>query len=115
MVTISDDYGAGNNLGSGPVTATMTFFNSDGSSVQGSSDQAVLGDFIAFGVKIDSGDTTGKTFYFQYDTSEIKITTDPEGMDPIAPGRGNPITLNHVVYDILRMGCGSGCRHSGGC
>ncbi len=64
MVTISDDYGAANYLGTGPVTATMTFFNSDGSSVQGSSDQAVLGDFIPFGVKIDSGDTTGKTFYW---------------------------------------------------
>ena len=49
MVTISDDYGAANYLGTGPVTATMTFFNSDGSSVQGSSDQAVLGDFIPLG------------------------------------------------------------------
>ena len=76
MVTISDDYGAPS--GTGAVSDSMTFFNPDGSSVEGSSGQALVGDFIPMGVSI-SGNTAGKTFFLNYDSSQVTVCANRDG------------------------------------
>jgi hypothetical protein len=96
-VTIADDDGA--SLGSGSVTADMTFFASDGSE-ESTDGQALVGDIIPMGIEIDSGDTTGQTFTLAYDTSLITVSTSPDGSGEIEPDTPITLTPSYTVYYV---------------
>ncbi len=69
-VTISQN---GTASGSGPVSASMTFFAPDGTP-EATDDTALVGDTIPMGIALTSGDTSGMSFTISYDSSLVTVT-----------------------------------------
>ena len=95
QVAIADDDGSFG-TGTGPVSASLTLYNPDGS-VQASGGSAILGDIIPMVLSF-KGDTTGGSFCFQYNASLITIS-NANGV-AIQPGTLITPTTADMMFDV---------------
>jgi len=103
-VTIWDDDDA--TLGSGSVSADMTFFSADGSA-ESSDGQALVGDCLPIGIKIDSGDAAGESFSLSYDSNLITISTSRDGNGVVGSGSSITLTPSDTIYFVSAANPGS--------
>jgi hypothetical protein len=79
---------------SGAVTASMTFFASDGSA-EPTDPTALVGDVIPFGIK-GSGDTTGVTVELVYNSALVTVAG-------VASGSTITLTTGYTTYDLTAV------------
>ena len=92
-VTINQNTGSS---GSGAVSASIVFFTADGTA-ETTDDTALVGDVIPLGIGQVSGNTSGKTFTINYDSSLITVT---ENGSVVPSGSTITLTTADTIYDV---------------